>query len=128
MKHLWAGFRHMIAMLFSTHVPEEGGVLYDYNNGKLDQLLRIETEKDSALSFEMVDNMLTSGRDAIYFSVVKVGPSCGYFVVFDTDRGFYPRGFWGNVYTTDEAFRDVLRYCRKRADKMGWRKPDESEI
>ena len=128
MKHLWGWIRHEVALFLSTHMPEWGGMLYDYNNGKLDQLLKIETDKDAALSFEMVDNMLNSGRDFIYFSVVKVGNGRGYFVVFDTDRGFYSRGFWGSIYTTDEAFHDVLRYCRKRADKMGWRKPEVEGI
>lgn len=126
MKFIWKGIRHLIALLFATHVPEWGGLLYDYNNGKIDQLLKIETDKDSDLSLEMVDNMLNSGRDAIYFSAVKVGNGRGYFVVFDSNRGFYARGFWDKLYTPEEAFADTLKYCRKKANKMGWRDPNET--
>lgn len=124
MKTIWKGIRHLIALLFSTHVPEIGALLYDYKNGEMDPLMTVETPKESDQSLEMVENMLNSGRDAIYISVVKVAQRCGYFVVFDTNRGFYARGFWGGLYTPEEAYADTMRYCRKKANQMGWREPN----
>lgn len=121
MKTIWKWLRQIVALLFATHVPEIGALLYDYNNGRLDELMRVEDEKDSDQSLEMVENMLTSGRDAIYFSVVKVGDKRGYFVVFDSNRGFYARGFWDNLYPPEEAYGDMLAYCKKKAKEMGWR-------
>ncbi len=96
-------------------------MLYDYNNGEWELLMKVETEKESNQSLEMVDNLLTQGRDGIYISVVKVGNEKGYFVVFDTNQGFYPRAFWGSLYPCEQAMLDVSQYCRKLANKMGWR-------
>lgn len=74
----------------------------------------------------MLDAMLRNQRDEIYIVCVKLkGFGRGYLVVYDSKYGIYRRDFWMGVYDPDEALVDVSKYCRKVADKMGYRRPDE---
>lgn len=49
----------------------------------------------------------------------------GYFIVFDSRGKEYRRDFWLGTYNPDEALTDVSKYCRKVADKMGFKRPNE---
>ena len=113
------------ARFLAWRSDEIGGMLHDYANGKWILLATWNTQKESDAAIEIVDNMMNCGRDSIFIAMIKVGPSQGYFIVEDSNRSkFYLRGFWQGIYEPDEAFRDVRNYCRKLADKMGFRRPD----
>ncbi len=72
--------------------------------------------------------MIRNIRDNIYVAVVRCeGFQRGYLIVHDSNLDVYRRAFWPGTYNFCEAFVDVVLRCRKIADKMGYRKPDEAQ-
>ncbi len=121
--------RHWAACFLTFSTKEIGGVLFDYKNGHWDDLSKWNTDEEADGAMNILDAMLRNGRDEIYIAAVKVeGFGRGYFVVYDSNYGEYRRDFWMGVYDPDEALLDVSKHCRKVADKMGYRRPDEEKV
>lgn len=100
-------------------------MLHDYKNGRWFDLATWSTDEEADGAMNMIDAMLRNKRDEIYIACVKVeGFGRGYLVVYDSNCGEYRRDFWMGVYDPDEALIDVSRHCRKIADKMGYRRPE----
>lgn len=117
--------RHWAACILTFQAKEIGGLLYDYKNGRWDDLSTWNTDEEADIAMGMLDAMLRNQRDEIYIVCVKLkGFGRGYLVVYDSKYGIYRRDFWMGVYDPDEALVDVSKHCRKVADKMGYRRPD----
>src|SRR6266480_5747922 len=111
-------FRHFVAELSVYGNRDVSGKLFDYNNGRWDQLLVWSGSKTEAIS--IVENMLSVGRDAIYVAGINHQQNCGLFRVIDSQRKVYNR-FWSlPIYTPIEAYKDLLVYLHKRSKEMGW--------
>lgn len=118
--------RQLMAKIVVAHHEQWGGMLHNYDNGRW-KLLTTWNGYDDAGSLEMIQNMLNQSRDNIYISTCKVGTKDGYFVVVDSNNGLYYRAFFHGIYEADEALKDVATRCRKIADKMGFRRPENTE-
>jgi hypothetical protein len=117
--------RHWAALFLSWRDNEAGGYLYDYANGKWEEIHKWNTQKGSDEGISITVAMFDGGKDAIYIAVIRCpNPGTGYFVVHDSNRKVYIRGFWIGIYEPKEAFKDIAIHCRKVADKMGFRNPD----
>jgi len=115
-----------MAFTLVSFSDEIGGMLHDYKNGRWLELVKWNTPEESDAALEVIWNMLQSGHDDIYITCVKSeGLGRGYFAVYDSNCDIYRRDFWMGVYDPDEALVDVSKHCRKIADKMGYRRPDE---
>lgn len=118
--------RQWMAYTLVARSDEIGGILYNYKNGRWEELEIWNTPEESDGAMEVIWNMLQSGRDDIYIACVKSkGFGRGYFAVYDSNCDVYRRDFWMGIYGPDEALIDVSKRCRKIADKMGYRRPDE---
>lgn len=118
--------RHKMALFIVMRQEEIGGILYDYDNGRWKLLLKWSGYDDAA-ALEVVNNMFNSGKDAIYISVVRTEAKSGYMVAVDSNRDMYYRAFIPDVYDPNEAVYDINEYCRKIADGMGFRRPENTE-
>ena len=114
-----------MAMYLAWRGEETGGMLYDYKNGKWVVLQTWDSQEQLEAGMEIIQNMLNSGRDEIFVSAVLVAPSCGYLVMIDSNGRYKFRAFWKGIYDAREALDDASKWCRKVADEMGYRRPDD---
>lgn len=119
-------FRQVLAKIVVKNHEQWGGMLYDYANERWVLLGTWSGYEDDAC-LDIIDNMLNSDKSAIYVSCVKVGVRDGYFVVVDSDNRIYYRAFFHGIYDSKEAMADVSQRCREIADKMGFRRPENTE-
>jgi hypothetical protein len=118
--------RQWMALVLVTGSDEIGGALHDYKNGRWEELAKWNTDEESNAAMSILSAMFQNERDEIYVVCVKVeGFGRGYFVVYDSNQNMYRRSYWMGIYDPDEALVDVIEYCRKVADKMGYRRPEE---
>lgn len=117
----WKQLRAKLANYLSPY--EWGGVLYDYANGELNELCRWETDNEMFQAWTLIENMTHAGRDAVYVAVVKVGIGAGYFVIHDSDMGWWECHFNPKHYSPVTAYKETMAQCRKIANKMGFRDP-----
>jgi hypothetical protein len=118
--------RHWAAYFLADHSPEVSGALYDYANERYNLLAMWRNQTEAAGAQEITVNMFNRMQDDIYIAVALCeGAGRGYFAVHDSNLKFYFRGFWSGIYEPEEAMKDVSVYCRKIADKMGYRRPDD---
>lgn len=117
--------RHWMARTLVMHSQETCGVIRDYANGKWEVIHEWRTEEVADQGIEILENLLTRGKDAIYVTTLMCGPGKGAFMVLDSNRVYYERAYWDGIYDVKEAFIEVRDYCRLIADKMGFRRPDE---
>jgi hypothetical protein len=119
--------RQSVARISVLGLPEAQGFLHDYKNGKWELLVSWDTEQGNQDALNMIENMaLREGRDAIYVTTLMCQPNCGVFIIQDSNAGLSYRAFWKDLYTAREAYEDTVKRCRKIADKMGFRRPDET--
>lgn len=110
------------AVIKSYTAPYEwGGILYDYKNGDLEQIFKWETDKEMETAGAMILQMVGAGRDVIYIAVVKCGPTAGYFVIHDSNGGWWEKHFAPGIYPPEVAYSETMAQCRKIATKMGFR-------
>ncbi len=120
--------RHAAAMYLVYGEDEIGGVLHDYANGQWKELLKWNTQEGADEALSLMNDMIGNVHDNVYVAMVKnEGFGHGYFLVHDSNFNLYRRAFWLGIYNPDEALTDVAARCRKIADKMGYRKPDEAQ-
>lgn len=120
--------RQILAKILVYMKPEWGGILHDYKNGKWEQLLQWSDEEGALQSLRLIDNMILCGRDAIYIACIKVGPGRGFFFIIASDGRVWSRAFWDTLYPANAAFLEICKIARKKADTMGFRRPDETEV
>lgn len=119
-------WRQLKAKTLVLSSEEWGGTLHDYANGRWDLLQTWQGENWEEIG-DLLQNMWDSGKDAIYVATIKVGAKDGYFVVTDSNRAYAARYFFRDIYSAKEAYQDTVEYCRKVADKMGFRRPENTE-
>lgn len=120
--------RQWMAFILNSWSDETSGMLHDYKNGRWLELDVWNTPEESDGAMELIWNMLQSGKDDIYIACVRSegGGGRGYLAVYDSNCDVYRRDFWMGIYDPDEAMIDVSKRCREIADKMGYRRPDET--
>jgi hypothetical protein len=102
-------------------------MLHDYANGQWKKLHVWNTQEGANEALAVIDQMLGRQRDDIYIACIRFsGCERGYLVVHDSNFSMWTRAFWQGIYEPDEAFKDVANRCRKIADKMGYRRPDDT--
>lgn len=126
MKRIKRWLNQWLAKSVVLNHEEWGGTLHDYDNGRW-KLLQTWQGKNWNEIAGVLQSMWDSGKDAIYICTIKVGPKDGYFVVTDSNRSYQARFFWHGIYEGSEALKDVAQYCRGIADKMGFRRPENTE-
>jgi hypothetical protein len=113
------------ARLYNYLAPYEwGGILYDYANGELNELYRWEDGAAMMQAWRIIENMSYAGRDAVYVAVIKTGNGAGYFVVHDSDLGWWEVHF-NKYYCPIKAYEETMAKCRKTAKRMGFKDPEE---
>lgn len=117
--------RRWAAMFLVWNKEEIGGILYDYKNGEWEVICKWETREEQLAAKNVVENMIDREEDEIYITSVKTDGGAGIFIMEDSRYGYYFRAFHPGVYEIKEALEDVAARCRKIADKMGYRRPDE---
>lgn len=117
--------RRWYATILAWHTPEIGGALFDYKNGLWDKICEWNTPDGQEQALSVVENMVQSGRDEIYIAMIKsMGSYRGFFIIHASNK-FWFCGFSEGIYGLVEAYGDTVRKCRKIADSMGYRRPDE---
>lgn len=118
--------RRWVALFLAWREEEIGGMLYDYANGRWRHLLTWNTQEGAAEALSLVQDMIDNVRDNIYVVGVRGRQTnSGFLIVHDSNCRMYVIGFYPGVYSPDEAMQDVMIRCRKVADKMGYRRPDD---
>src|SRR6267378_2930981 len=104
-------FRHWIAKIDILYTEEQGGVLFDYANGKWNQLHVWADSKTKKEVLKIVEQWRISGRDEIYVAIVHMPRNGGGFRgVF---QGICPKEVWqrffsGRIYDFVDAHADAL--------------------
>jgi hypothetical protein len=116
--------RQWMAGYLARRADEWGGALHDYKNGKWKLIALWSDQKGQNDAVSLIGNMMDRAADDIYIATIMVGECRGYFVVHDSNRQWWTRWFWSNIYSPQEAYMDVVKRCRETADKMGYRRPE----
>jgi hypothetical protein len=117
--------RRWAAMYLVWNKEEIGGILYDYANGKWNVICRWNTDADLKAAKDIVANAQERDCDEIYITSVATNGGAGLFIVEDSHSGYFFRAYHPGVYEVKEALIDTAAHCRKIADKMGYRRPDD---
>lgn len=118
--------RRWYATILAWHTPELGGALFDYKNGLWDKLCEWNTPDEAEEALRIVESMMWSGREEIYVVMIKCyGPKHRGFFIIHSPNKFWFHGFSEGVYGLVEAYTDTAHKCRKIADSMGYRRPDD---